>query len=407
MNRLLFLLLVLRALFDDLGARRRPGTAGVRIHAAIAVIPTDIGSKIPRISRCTAYWLFALSSCHDFILCVMSWIAESSQAMCHNRATLENAPTKTSTMTRDTPEQSRDQLRTQGMTGRVFAFFLDRIDEADPEAAGKRVAELRRANPEATSGELVEMLIKRKVQQTAAIGAATAGSALIPGLGTVAALTVGAVADFGATLKLQTELVLEIAEVHGRVLTPDERRQVVMLVSGLSAGGAQLLSRGSARLSLRLTQRYAERWLAKAIPVAGVAASAAANVLSTYLIGTRADAYFSQGPDAVGTWKESLRTLVGVDERKLAAWLADTTWRSPAAAAAGQRVAGLVGGTARALGGATARARAGASVAAQTAGRFLPRRARTQVPRELDLLSDGVDRADDPADVSSDAPKAP
>ncbi|HEV2122819.1 MAG TPA: hypothetical protein VGW38_08600, partial [Chloroflexota bacterium] len=81
-------------------------------------------------------------------------------------------------MTRDTAERSRAQLRTQGMTGRVFAFFLDRIDEADSEAAGKRVAELRRAHPEATSGDLVEILIKRKVQQTAAIGAATAGSAL-------------------------------------------------------------------------------------------------------------------------------------------------------------------------------------------------------------------------------------
>jgi hypothetical protein len=281
--------------------------------------------------------------------------------------------------------ETRSQLRTQGVTGRVLAFFLDRIDEADHEAATGRVRALRESRPEATTEQLVESLIKRKCQQTAAIGAATAGSALIPGLGTVAALTVGALADFGATLKLQTELVLEIAEVHGRVLAPDERRRVVMLVSGLSAGSSRLLSRGGANLSVRLTRRYAERWLARALPVAGIAASAGANVLSTYVIGKRAHAYFSLGPEAVGSWKESLRALVGVDERNLATWLAESTWRSPAAAATGERIAhfagiaggvagSVAGGAAGALGDATSVARDRVAAAAQAAGRLWSRR---------------------------------
>lgn len=186
-----------------------------------------------------------------------------------------------------------------------------------------RVQELRDAQPEWTADQLVERLIKRKCQQTAVIGAASAGSGLIPGIGTVVALTVGTVADVGATLRLQTELVMEIAAVHGHRLSPAEKRRVVMLVGGLSAGGSRALAQGGARLSLGLTQRFAQRWLARLVPLAGVGASAGVNAVSTYLIGRRAHAYFIRGPQALGSWTDSLRTLAGVDERRLGRWLGD------------------------------------------------------------------------------------
>ena len=204
---------------------------------------------------------------------------------------------------------------------RILGFILDRIDDADEAAAIDRVRDLREREPDWTAAHLVEELVRRKVRQTAAIGAATAGAGVIPGLGTLVALTIGAVADLGATLRLQTELVLEIAEAHGRRLTKDEKRRVVLLVGGLSAGGGRLLSRGGARLSLSLTQRYAQRWLARAVPFAGIAAAAGVNAVSTYLIGARADALFSRGPESVGSWAESVRALSGLDERRLAAWL--------------------------------------------------------------------------------------
>jgi uncharacterized protein (DUF697 family) len=206
---------------------------------------------------------------------------------------------------------------------RLLHFILERVDDADEAAALERVRALREQHPDWTKDQLVEQLIKRKAQQTAAIGAATAGSGLVPGLGTVVALTIGSVADFGATLRLQTELVLEIGEVHGRRLGPAEKRQVVLLVGGLGAGSGQALSRGGARLSVRLTQRYAQRWIAKAIPFAGIAASAGSNALATYLIGRRAHAYFAIGPAAVGSWAESLRALTGMDERRLTSWLSE------------------------------------------------------------------------------------
>ena len=204
---------------------------------------------------------------------------------------------------------------------RILNFILDRIDDADEAAAIERVHDLQAPQPGWTVTQVIDELIRRKCRQTAAIGAATAGAGVIPGLGTLVALTVGAVADLGATLRLQTELVLEIAEAHGRQLSKDEKRRVVLLAAGMSAGGGRLLSRGGTRLSLSLTQRYAQRWIARAVPFAGIAAAAGANALSTYVIGRRAHALFSRGPHAVGSWTESMRALSGVDERQLASWI--------------------------------------------------------------------------------------
>jgi hypothetical protein len=51
------------------------------------------------------------------------------------------------------------------------------------------------------------------------------------------------------------------------------------------------------------------------LPFFGVAASAAINALTTYLVGKHADAYFRLGPNAMGDWVEIWRALTGIDER--------------------------------------------------------------------------------------------
>jgi len=59
-----------------------------------------------------------------------------------------------------------------------------------------------------------------------------------------------------------------------------------------------------------------------------VAASAGVNVVSTYLIGRRVQAYFSLGEAEMKDWAESLRALTGVDERQIASWLSEAAWQS-------------------------------------------------------------------------------
>src|SRR5262249_11926588 len=130
---------------------------------------------------------------------------------------------------------------------------------------------------------------------------------------------------------LQAELVLEIAAAHERTLTDEEKRAAVLLITGMSGGANQALSKAGERATLKITQRYAQKWLAHALPLVRVAASAATNVLTTYLVGKRADAYFRLGPDAVGDWGEIWRAITGVDERAVGIWFAEqanSSWRA-------------------------------------------------------------------------------
>jgi hypothetical protein len=212
--------------------------------------------------------------------------------------------------------------------GDVLGLIEQAIDNVDEEAAAERVAALREADPEATTDELVELLVKQKCMQTGAVGAVTSGAAMIPGLGTLISLTFGVAADIGLTFKMQAELVIEIASVYEHKLTPAEKRSVVMLVTGLSAGASQALRKAGERIAEKAAERLAQKSVTKAIPVLGVAASAGTNILFTYAIGQRAQAYFSLGPEAVGDWGESIRALTGVDERIVAGWLTETTERS-------------------------------------------------------------------------------
>ena len=60
----------------------------------------------------------------------------------------------------------------------------------------------------------------------------------------------------------------------------------------------------------------------------GVAASAGINVVATYLIARRAQTYYRQDPATLGDREDQVRLLTGVDERKLLAWITESTEQS-------------------------------------------------------------------------------
>ena len=105
--------------------------------------------------------------------------------------------------TEPTPTVNGGKQQAKSIFDRIFTV----IDEVDFEAAQDRVTQLRLqlGNPPSTT--LIETLMRRKCQQTGAIGTITAGPSLIPIVGTMAAMTVGTAADIGATIKLQAELI--------------------------------------------------------------------------------------------------------------------------------------------------------------------------------------------------------
>jgi len=215
----------------------------------------------------------------------------------------------------------------------LLAYAAKRISGANPEEAAARVRNVREANPEYSADELVEALIKAKCQKTALVGASTSAASIVPGLGTAVSLTLGLVVDIGATLKMHSELVLEIAEAYHHRLTDSDRSEVLLAITGLSAGFDQLGGQAVKGISKKVGELAAQKWMAKAIPAIGMAASASTNVLATYIIGKRAQAYFARGPEALGDWKDNLRAISGVDERKIAQWIAESS-RSVAQASA-------------------------------------------------------------------------
>jgi hypothetical protein len=206
----------------------------------------------------------------------------------------------------------RNTLLTDVVTG-----MLRGPTEADVQGAERRIEALRAARPGTSVDDLVRAVIVATARRSAVVGAATAGSALIPGLGTVAAMTIGTAADVGATLRLQAQMVLDIAVLRGVALSPQEARRVILLVAGVSSASTAALNRVGRAASLRLGERFATRWLVRAVPLLGMVSSSGTNALATRVIGRRADAYFSLGPEAMGDWNESVRAIVGVDERPL------------------------------------------------------------------------------------------
>jgi hypothetical protein len=225
------------------------------------------------------------------------------------------------------------------MTG-ALASILSVLSQADVSAARKRVENLKAQNPEASKEALMDQLTKKKIQQTAMVGAASSSAGLIPGVGTLTALTVGFAADISATFKLQAEMVIELALVNDFPLTKLDQQKLIFLVTGVSIGSNSLINRAGKKLSLSLTERYAGKWLAKALPFIGIAASSSTNALTTYLIANRAKAFFLGETEEL-SWQESLRRLSGLDERKIATWIKEKLGASSSQSDLDKEVASL------------------------------------------------------------------
>jgi len=272
-----------------------------------------------------------------------------------------------SRMSEIVPVPNNTQSKKFMLADKVMDRLSKAIDDTDEKEAATRVAKLRAKHPDDTLDQLANRLVLAKMRETAVVGATTSAAMIIPGIGTIAGLTLGIAADFGITFKLQAELVLEIASLYEHPMTPDEKRRVVMLVTGLSAGTTTLAHRAGGGISKRLTARIGSKYVVRAMPVVGMAASATTNAVMTYAIGKRAQAYFSLGPEAMNDWRASAGALTGINRELLAS---------------GVKTSGLafkkVGGTA-----VTGAKKAGSAVAS--------RRPRLRKNKEQPALSDNND----------------
>lgn len=202
------------------------------------------------------------------------------------------------------------------------------IGLADEQAALKRVAQLREKYPLVEPAALVGMLIKQKCLQAGAVGEVASSASVIPGVGVFVSMLFGQAADLGLTAKMQAELVLEIAAAYNQQISEADKQSALVMVTGLSAEATQLLAQTGQEIAQQATAQLAHRPTIKAIPTLGVAATAGANLLSTYLVGRQADLYFRQGPASVQAGGEPAEPITGLDQQQLVDWLTETTERS-------------------------------------------------------------------------------
>ena len=235
----------------------------------------------------------------------------------------------------------------------VMRSLVGSIEEKHIAAAKTRVAELRARQPQANVEQLANQVIRQKCIDTGAVGLASSLPGLIPGVGSVLVVSAGLMVDLRRTMEMQKELVLELAAIYGRSVTPADQRNLLLLVTGVDSGN-KLIAKAGSEAAAKVTTRLSSKALSKALPVAGIVTSAAVNIISTYLVGRRAQAYLRADPSLANEWDNALRTLSGVDERELARWLlASLDQAQGGLAATMQRVGGAVGSAGRAVVGGT------------------------------------------------------
>lgn len=142
-----------------------------------------------------------------------------------------------------TGAQSQDDAQASGspLDERTTAIVDTALRVQRPIAA-KYVASVRAKHPELTDDQLVEHVEKRFLAISTATGAGIGGAAMLPGVGTVAAVALTA-GDGAAFAEACAFLTLAIADIRGVDMKDKARRRVVML--GVLGGeeGAEIMGK--------------------------------------------------------------------------------------------------------------------------------------------------------------------
>lgn len=152
-----------------------------------------------------------------------------------------------------------------GLPG-VLHRALEKAISIQRSPVAGHVARLRRARPDATPAEIIVVLEKQYLTAVTGTGAAVGGAAAVPGVGTVAALTLSG-GETVVFLEATALFALAVAEVHGIRVDEVERRRTLVLAVVLGDRGAMLVE--------KMTGRTGQHWgdlLPAVIPMSSISA---------------------------------------------------------------------------------------------------------------------------------------
>ncbi|HEY5841783.1 MAG TPA: hypothetical protein VIU87_09995 [Mycobacterium sp.] len=129
-----------------------------------------------------------------------------------------------------------------GTSARILSHVLETGSRLQAPAIRTYVDRLRRKYPGASPAEMVTRLEKHYLAAVMASGAAVGSAALIPGVGTLIALSLIA-GETALFLETTAVFVLAVAEVHGISPNDKERRRTVVLAALAGDDGKHVVSR--------------------------------------------------------------------------------------------------------------------------------------------------------------------
>ena len=129
-----------------------------------------------------------------------------------------------------------------GTSARILSHVLETGSRLQAPAIRTYFDRLRRKYPGASPAEMVTRLEKHYLAAVMASGAAVGSAALIPGVGTLIALSLIA-GETALFLETTAVFVLAVAEVHGISPNDKERRRTVVLAALAGDDGKHVVSR--------------------------------------------------------------------------------------------------------------------------------------------------------------------
>jgi len=163
-------------------------------------------------------------------------------------------------------------------SARALAHIIERSSKIQGPAAAAYVERLRRADPGADPAVIVSKLEKRYLAAVTASGAAVGSAAVLPGIGTLAALSAAA-GETAVFLEATAFFALAIAAVHGvpaenrelrralvlAVLVGDDSKNAVGELLGPGRTSGAWLSEGAASLPMPALAQLNSRLLKRAV----------------------------------------------------------------------------------------------------------------------------------------------
>lgn len=137
----------------------------------------------------------------------------------------------------------KSRIPVPGSVERGLDHALDRALAIQRPVVTAYVDRVRRQHPDARPDDVVRLLERRYLTTVIGTGAASGGTAALPGLGTGASLATGA-AEIAAFISATAMFVLALAEVHGVPVSDPQVRRALVLTVLLGDVGAAAVAGG-------------------------------------------------------------------------------------------------------------------------------------------------------------------